>query len=123
MFPFALTPSNTCHGCMMQAGIPCAWNRSGESKAGLEGLLLLLRRVRLIAERNAATPAERLLDDSLRLLAAATGQPDNREYLEVSHSALICAACSTCCHCCQGSQCSTGRVPLAGAAVSAGCRL
>ena len=34
----------------------------------MEGLLLLLQRVRLEAARSAASPAERLLDDVLRLL-------------------------------------------------------
>ena len=58
--------------------------RSGESKAGIEGLLLLLKRVRLVAERNAASPAERLLDDVLRLLDASAGLPDRRDYEEAS---------------------------------------
>lgn len=40
----------------------------GEPKKGMEGLLLLLQRVRLEAARSAASPAERLLDDVLRLL-------------------------------------------------------
>ena len=57
--------------------------RAGESKAGLEGLVLLLKRIRLIAERNAATPAERLLDDLLRLMDAAEGALDANEVQEV----------------------------------------
>lgn len=34
----------------------------------------MLKRIRLIAERNAASPAERLLDDCLRVLANPTQQ-------------------------------------------------
>ncbi|KAK9831867.1 hypothetical protein WJX81_003593 [Elliptochloris bilobata] len=45
-----------------------AARRSGESKQAIQGLLLLLQRVRLEAARGAASPAERLLDDVLRLL-------------------------------------------------------
>lgn len=63
--------------------------RSGESKAGIQGLLLLLKRIRLIAERNAASPAERLLDDCLRVLAnPALEQNEIREVntlAEVEH--------------------------------------
>ena len=58
--------------------------RMGESRAGLEGLILLLKRIRLVAERNTASPAERLLDDALRLLDMSTGLADAREYEEVS---------------------------------------
>lgn len=57
--------------------------RAGESRAGLEGLVLLLNRIRLIAERNAATPAERLLDDLLRLLDASESAYDVNEVQEV----------------------------------------
>ena len=69
----------------------------------MEGLLLLLRRIRLVAERNAATPAERLLDDALRLLDLSAGLPDRREYEEVSgllsrSSAYMSAALHR--HCC-----------------------
>ncbi|CAL8466775.1 g6311 [Coccomyxa elongata] len=53
---------------LMEKRIEAAY-KSGESKAGIQGLLLLLKRIRLIAERNAASPAERLLDDCLRVLA------------------------------------------------------
>ncbi len=49
----------------------------------MEGLVLLLKRIRLIAERNAATPAERLLDDLLRLMEAAKGALDANEVQEV----------------------------------------
>jgi hypothetical protein len=44
-------------------------NRSGESKAGIEGMLVILKRIRWMAERGAASPAERLLDDCLRALS------------------------------------------------------
>ena len=60
--------------------------RAGESKAGLEGLVLLLNRIRLIAERCAATPAERLLDDLLRLLDASESAYDANEVQEVLHT-------------------------------------
>ncbi len=45
--------------------------------------MLLLNRIRLIAERNAATPAERLLDDLLRLLDASESAYDVNEVQEV----------------------------------------
>ena len=45
--------------------------------------MLLLKRIRLIAERNAATPAERLLDDLLRLLDASESAYDVNEVQEV----------------------------------------
>ena len=57
--------------------------RAGESRAGLEGLILLLKRIRLVAERSAATPAERLLDDLLRLLDASESAYDAHEVREV----------------------------------------
>ncbi len=46
---------------------------------GIQGLLLLLKRIRLIAERNAASPAERLLDDCLRVLANPTQDTDESQ--------------------------------------------
>jgi len=64
----------------------CDVLRAGESKAGLEGLVLLLKRIRLIAERGAATPAERLLDDLLRLLDSSEGAYDANEVQEVLHT-------------------------------------
>ena len=60
--------------------------RAGESKAGLEGLVLLLQRIRLMAERSAATPAERLLDELLRLLDASESAYDPNEVQEVLHT-------------------------------------
>ena len=48
--------------------------------------MLLLKRVRLIAERNAATPAERLLDDLLRLLDASESAYDANEVQEVQRT-------------------------------------
>ncbi|BDA40937.1 hypothetical protein COCOBI_01-5910 [Coccomyxa sp. Obi] len=64
---------------LMEKRIEAAY-KSGESKAGIQGLLLLLKRIRLIAERNAASPAERLLDDCLRVLAnPAQEQNESRE--------------------------------------------
>ena len=57
--------------------------RAGESKAGLDGLMLLMKRIRLIAERNAASPAERLLDELLRLQDAADNAIDASEVQEV----------------------------------------
>ena len=62
--------------------------RAGESAAGLKGLMLLLKRIRLIAERNAATPAERLLDDLLRLLDASESAYDTNEVQEVQQNLL-----------------------------------
>lgn len=68
-------------GSVSAHGVHC---RMGESRAGLEGLILLLKRIRLVAERNAASPAERLLDDALRLLQLSTGLADAQDYEEVS---------------------------------------
>ena len=45
--------------------------------------MLLMKRIRLIAERNAASPAERLLDDLLRLQEAAENAIDANEVQEV----------------------------------------
>ncbi len=65
--------------------------RSGESKAGIQGLLLLLKRIRLIAERNAALPAERLLDDCLRVLAnPAQKQNESREVSALAKMQELC---------------------------------
>ncbi|CAL5227419.1 g10379 [Coccomyxa viridis] len=66
---------------LMEKRIEAA-HRAGESRTGLEGLVLLLNRIRLIAERNAATPAERLLDDLLRLLDASESAYDVNEVQE-----------------------------------------
>lgn len=52
----------------------------GEPKKGMEGLLLLLQRVRLEAARAAAAPAERLLDDVLRLLDPMRPIDDDQAY-------------------------------------------
>lgn len=69
--------------------------RAGESKAGLEGLALLVKRIRLIAERNAASPSERLLDDLLRLLDASENAIDADEVQEVwLPCPAICALCT-----------------------------
>ena len=46
----------------------------------MEGLLLLLQRVRLEAARAAAAPAERLLDDVLRLLDPSRSVDDEQAY-------------------------------------------
>ena len=46
----------------------------------MEGLLLLLQRVRLEAARAAAAPAERLLDDVLRLLDPTRSVDDEQAY-------------------------------------------
>lgn len=48
--------------------------------------MLLLKRIRLIAERNAASPAERLLDDLLRLLDASESAYDVNEVQEVQRA-------------------------------------
>ena len=48
--------------------------------------MLLMKRIRLIAERNAASPAERLLDDLLRLQEAADNAIDANEVQEVPFS-------------------------------------
>lgn len=72
-----------CRRCLGGVKYCLCLHRAGESKAGLEGLVLLLKRIRLIAERNAATPAERLLDDLLRLMDAAEGALDANEVQEV----------------------------------------
>ena len=52
--------------------------------------MLLLNRIRLIAERNAATPAERLLDDLLRLLDASESAYDVNEVQEVQQRHTAC---------------------------------
>ena len=72
-----------CRSCLGGVKDCLCLRRAGESKAGLEGLVLLLKYIRLIAERNAATPAERLLDDLLRLMDAPEGALDANEVQEV----------------------------------------
>ena len=54
--------------------------------------MLLMKRIRLIAERNAASPAERLLDDLLCLQEAAENAIDANEVQEVPLQC-SCACC------------------------------
>ena len=68
------------------------FGRMGEPKKGMEGLLLLLQRVRLEAARRAAAPAERLLDDVLRLLDPTRPVDDEQAYQVQIKPSLPCRA-------------------------------